>query len=274
MSARPQVYFNVHLVSDSTGETLNAVARAVAAQFEQIHPLEHSYYLVRSERQLERVLTEVAGAPGIVLFTLSNAHLREMLQKRCRELDMPSLAVLDVTVDLFARYLGVTSNSRVAAQHSLDQSYFNRIEAVNFVLAHDDGQALHELHLADVVLTGVSRTSKTPTCVYLANRGVRAANVPLVPTSPPPRELLELKNTLVVGLRISPDRLLQIRRNRLLGIGEDAVTDYADEDAVREEIRESLRLFDRMGWPTIDVSRRSVEETAAAILNMIAERKR
>jgi len=271
---RHYVYFNVHLISDSTGETLNAIARAVAAQFEQVRALEHIYYLVRSERQLERVMQEVAEQPGIVLFTISNPKLRELLQRRCRELDTPCTAVLDSTVDMFGRYLGVTSSHKVAAQHSMDQSYFDRIEAVNFVMAHDDGAALHELHLADVVLTGVSRTSKTPTCVYLANRGVKAANVPLVPTQPAPVELLNLKNTLVVGLRITPDRLMQIRRNRLLGMGEDTETDYADEDAVREEVRESLRLFERMGWPSIDVSRRSVEETAAAILNLIAERRK
>jgi [pyruvate, water dikinase]-phosphate phosphotransferase / [pyruvate, water dikinase] kinase len=266
-----QTYFNVHLVSDSTGETLNAVMRAACAQFENVSPLEHSYYLVRSPRQLERVLKEIESAPGVVLFTISDSGLRKLLEERCRELGSPTLPVLDSAVDVLSRYLGLPSAHRVAAQHQMDADYFARIEAINFALAHDDGQGVSNLHEADVVLVGVSRTSKTPTCVYLGNRGVKAGNVPLVPGVPVPDILTGERAPLVVGLKISPDRLVQIRRQRLLSLNEDAETTYADEDSVREEVTQANRLFLRMKWPTIDVSRRSVEETAAAILNIIHE---
>ena len=268
------IYFNVHLVSDSTGETLNAVMRAACAQFEDISPLEHNYYLVRSERQLERVLKEIEGAPGVVLYTISNEELRRNLEESCRQLGSPTLPVIDPAVDVLSRYLGLPSMHRVAGQYHLDSDYFERIEAINFTLAHDDGAGVADLKEADVVLVGVSRTSKTPTCVYLANRGVKAANVPLVPGVPPPEILMGDDAPLVVALKITPDRLIQIRRHRLLSLSESPETDYADEESVRREITDANRLFVRQKWKTIDISRRSVEETAAAILNVIAEHRR
>lgn len=266
-----ETYFNVHLVSDSTGETLNAVMRAACAQFDNIAPLEHNYYLVRSPKQLERVLREIEAAPGVVLYTVSDADLRARLEERCRELGSPTLAVIDPAVNMLSRYLGLPSAHKVAGQYHLDAEYFQRIETINFALQHDDGQHTEDLTNADVVLVGVSRTSKTPTCVYLGNRGVKAANVPLVPGVEIPPSLTGRNAPLVVGLRISPDRLVQIRRHRLLSLNESADTAYADEELVRAEIVEANRLFARMKWPTIDVSRRSVEETAAAILNLIQE---
>jgi len=266
-----ETYFNVHLVSDSTGETLNAVMRAACAQFDNIAPLEHNYYLVRSPKQLERVLREIEAAPGVVLYTVSDADLRARLEERCRELGSPTLAVIDPAVNMLSRYLGLQSAHKVAGQYHLDAEYFQRIETINFALQHDDGQHTEDLTNADVVLVGVSRTSKTPTCVYLGNRGVKAANVPLVPGVEIPPSLTGRNAPLVVGLRISPDRLVQIRRHRLLSLNESADTAYADEELVRAEIVEANRLFARMKWPTIDVSRRSVEETAAAILNLIQE---
>ncbi|MBI1340604.1 pyruvate, phosphate dikinase/phosphoenolpyruvate synthase regulator [bacterium] len=269
-----ETYFNVHLVSDSTGETLNAVMRAACAQFENASPLEHSYYLVRSPRQLERVLREIERAPGVVLYTITDDDLRARIEDKCREIGCPTLPVIDPAVDVLSRYLGVKSAHRVAGQYHLDAEYFSRIEAINFALAHDDGQGVGNLREADVVLVGVSRTSKTPTCVYLGNRGVRAANVPLVPGVDPPDILLGANAPLVVGLKISPDRLIQIRRHRLLSLNEAAHSAYADEDAVRDEVAAANRLFVRMRWPTIDVSRRSVEETAAAILNIIQDGRR
>jgi len=266
-----ETYFNVHLVSDSTGETLNAVMRAACAQFDKIAPLEHNYYLVRSPKQLKRVLREIEAAPGVVLYTVSDADLRARLEERCRELGSPTLAVIDPAVNMLSRYLGLPSAHKVAGQYHLDAEYFQRIETINFALQHDDGQHTEDLTNADVVLVGVSRTSKTPTCVYLGNRGVKAANVPLVPGVEIPPSLTGRNAPLVVGLRISPDRLVQIRRHRLLSLNESADTAYADEELVRAEIVEANRLFARMKWPTIDVSRRSVEETAAAILNLIQE---
>ena len=269
---RPSIYFNVHLVSDSTGETLNAVMRAAAAQFENVIPLEHNYYLVRSERQLERVMRDIEAAPGVVWFTISDELLRMKLEHFCRKNNIPVLAVLDASIHLLSRHLGVSATDRVAGQHALNQEYFERIEAINFALAHDDGQNLHGLVNADVILVGVSRTSKTPTCVYLANRGVKAGNIPLVPGLPPPPILDELDpetGPLVIGLKIGVERLVQIRSQRLMALNEKSETDYTDEEAVRAEVTQASRLFQRKKWPMIDVSRRSVEETAAAILNKL-----
>lgn len=268
------IYFNVHLVSDSTGETLNAVMRAACAQFEDVSPLEHNYYLIRSQRQLDRVLDEIEGAPGIVLYTVSDEGLRKTLEERCRDLGTPTLPVIDPAVDVFSRYLGLPSMHRVAGQYDLNADYFARMEAINFCLTHDDGQGTDNLRNADVVLVGVSRTSKTPTCVYLGNRGIKAANVPLVPGVEPPPVLMGPDAPLVIALKITPDRLIQIRRQRLLSLNESPETAYADETTVREEVTQANRLFARMKWRTIDVSRRSVEETAAAILNVISEHRR
>ncbi len=271
MTTPPRIatYFHVHLVSDSTGETLNAMARAVCARFTDTLPIEHIYALVRSPRQMERALDEIAAAPGIVMHTIAERDLRAALEEGCRVLEMPCIAPLDPVMASMSRYLGVAISARVGAQHALDNDYFDRMEALNYAIGHDDGQGGQDLSLADVVLVGVSRTSKTPTCIYLAHRGIRAANVPLVPHMPAPEQLLGLKKTLIVGLITSPDRLVQIRRNRLLSLKEDRGSDYADIDQVRQEIIHARRLFERHGWPVIDVTRRSVEETAAGIINLL-----
>ncbi len=269
---RPSIYFNVHLVSDSTGETLNAVMRAAAAQFDRTIPLEHNYYLVRSERQLDRVMSEIEAAPGVVWYTISDTTLRKRLEQFCRQRGIQTLPVLDASLRMLSRHLGIEVSDRVAGQHALNQDYFKRIEAIDFALAHDDGQNVHGLGEADVIILGVSRTSKTPTCVYLANRGVKAGNIPLVPGIPLPPAVLEFKNPLIVGLKIGVERLVQIRSQRLTALNENSITDYTDEEAVRAEVTDASRLFVRNKWPVIDVSRRSVEETAAAILNKLSER--
>jgi regulator of PEP synthase PpsR (kinase-PPPase family) len=271
---RANVFCNVHLVSDSTGETLNAIMRATMPLFENVTPIENSYYLVRSRRQLERVLAEIVETPGIILFTIANEELRGLLEERCAQIGMPAVAVLDPILAQVSRYLGVEQTQRVGASRELDASYFKRIDALNFAMAHDDGQGIPHFEEADVVLIGVSRTSKTPTSIYLANRGVRTANYPLVPHVPVPPSLLTLKRPLVVGLKVSPDRLVAIRRNRLLSLNEDRDTDYIDEEQVRAEVTHANRLFEKTGWPVIDVTRRSIEETAAAVLNLLQERKR
>ena len=273
---RLKIYFNVHLVSDSTGETLNAVMRAACAQFDNIQPLEHNYYLVRSKRQLERVMREIDSAPGVVWFTISDHELRFELESFCRERGVPMLPVLDGSVAMLSRHLGMSATDRIAGQHELDAEYFERMEAINFALTHDDGQNTQGLRGADVVLLGVSRTSKTPTCVYLANRGVKAGNIPLVPGVPYPDILDTFKDgngPTVIGLKITVERLLQIRSQRLLALNETSQTDYVDADMVRKEVTEANRLFQRNKWKVIDVSRRSVEETAAAILNRLSKRR-
>jgi hypothetical protein len=271
---RLATYFHVHLVSDSTGETLNAMAKAVTARFDGVIPIEHIYALVRSPKQMARVLEEIEAAPGVVLHTLVDRELREQLEDGCRRLDMPQIGALDPLVGALSRYLGAALSTRVGAQHALDHDYFNRIAALDFAMAYDDGQGtLDQLEGADVVLCGVSRTSKTPTCIYLAHRGIRAANVPLVPGQEDGERLTKLKNPLVIGLTVSPDRLVQIRRNRLDGLNANQSSNYTDQDAVREETIKARRAFERRGWPTIDVTRRSVEETAAAIVNLLSERR-
>jgi len=268
------IYYNIHLVSDATGETLNAVMRAASAQFSNVQPLEHNYYLVRSERQLARVIQEIEGAPGVVWYTIANEELRERLISFCRSRGIPTLPVLDQAVHMLSRHLGMSANDSTAGQHRLDTNYFDRMEALNFSLAHDDGQNVEGLRDADVVLVGISRTSKTPTCIYLGNRGVRAGNIPLVPGIPPPAVLDVIDRPLIIGLKISPERLMQIRQQRLLALNEETQTDYVDERAIRAECTDAARLFQAKKWPIIDVSRRSVEETAAAIFNKLNKHKK
>ena len=270
MSAgRTSTYFHIHLVSDSTGETLNAMGRAVCARFDDVLPIEHLYPLVRSQRQLDRVLEEIAAAPGVVLHTIVEADLRRALEEGCAGLDMTCIPALDPLMAALSRYLGAQVSTRVGAQHALDNDYFNRMEALNYAIAHDDGQGGQNLEQAHVVLVGISRTSKTPTCIYLAHRGIKAANVPLVPGAPLPTKLLELEGPMIVGLTASPDRLVQIRRNRLLSLKEERESSYVDIEAVRKETVEARRLYEKQGWPVIDVTRRSVEESAAAIINLM-----
>jgi regulator of PEP synthase PpsR (kinase-PPPase family) len=272
MATHPRfaTYFHLHLVSDSTGETLNAMARAVCARFTDVLEIEHIYALVRSLPQLERVIKEIADAPGVVLHTIVDQRLRDALEAGCQKMDMPCFGALDPLVSALSWYLGAPLSTRVGAQYALDNDYFNRMDALSYALGHDDGQGGQDLQSADVVLVGVSRTSKTPTCIYLAHRGVRAANVPLVSPNEPPPALRNLKGVRVVGLTVSPDRLVQIRRNRLRSLNEGRDSSYVDIDVVRAEIVAARRLFEREGWPMIDVTRRSVEETAAAVINILS----
>jgi len=258
--------FHLHLVSDSTGETVSSVARAAVVQFDDVEPQEHVWTLVRTRSQLEKVIAGVEANPGAVLVTLVNAELRETLKKACLKLKVPYIQVLDGVVAELSNYLGVASHARPGRQHVMDEEYFSRVEAINFALAHDDGQAHWELEEADIVLVGPSRTSKSPTCVYLAYKGFRSANIPFVTGCPLPPELETLKSPLVVGLTISPDRLQQIRRTRMQSLKQDEHTAYIDVEAIESEIEEARKLFYRHHWPVIDVTRRSVEETAATII--------
>jgi regulator of PEP synthase PpsR (kinase-PPPase family) len=270
-------FFHLHLVSDSTGETLITVARAASAQYSNASPVEHIYPAVRTSKQLDRVLEEIGEAPGLVLYTLLDQVLIGRLEDKCRELGLPCLSVLGPVLHLFETYLGAESTYRVGAQHILNAEYFKRIDALNYTMMHDDGQHTEpeEIEQADVVLLGVSRTSKTPTSIYLANRGVKTANIPLVLGVPVPPHLTSLKHPLVVGLYASPERIVQIRENRMLGLRVQLDDDqYVDRKAVAEEIAFSRRLCAKYSWPLIDVTRRSIEETAAAVMALLAERRR
>lgn len=267
------VIFNVHLVSDSTGETLNAVVKAACAQFERIRPVEHSYFLVRTPRQLDRVLVEIESAPGIVMSTVVKPELREQLESFCAEHNIPYISVLDPVFAQMTNYLGLHVTEKIGAQRELNENYFHRIAALNYAMAQDDGANLERLKQADVILVGVSRTSKTPTCIYLGNRSVFAANVPIIREMALPDTLDKVEKALIVGLRIAPDRLLHIRKSRLANLNEQRSTDYTAIDAIRAELIYANRIFERKGWPVLDVTRRSIEETAASILNLLSEKR-
>jgi [pyruvate, water dikinase]-phosphate phosphotransferase / [pyruvate, water dikinase] kinase len=268
-------YFHLHLISDATGETLITVSRAAAAQYAKVSPVEHVHPLVRTQKQLDRVLEQIEETPGIVLYTLIEDDLVERLELKCRDLGLPCLSILGPVLHLFQAYLGAQSTHKVGAQHTLNAEYFRRIDALNYTMLHDDGQQIDDLEEADVVLVGVSRTSKTPTSIYLANRGVKTANVPFVPAVPLPPQLERLEHPLIVGLYATPERIVQIRQNRLLGLKAHRDDDqYIDRQAVTEEIAASRRLCARHNWPLIDVTRRSIEETAAAVLAHLGERRR
>jgi len=265
--------FHIHLVSDATGETLNAIANAALAQFEGADVQIHSYALVRSEHQLQRSVDHIAISPGLVFFTLVNPRLREMLLIRCGSLNIACVDVMERPVTELSKFLGIAETHRPGGQHEVDQRYLARIEALNFTIQHDDGQSLDTIRDAEVILVGASRTSKTPTCVYLAIRGIRAANIPLVPGMGVPSVLSQANSPLIVGLWVSPDRLVQVRRNRLSSMGEQRGTNYIDLDSVRAEIAATRKLFEQQDWPSIDVSRRSIEETAASVMNLLTERR-
>ncbi len=264
--------FHLYLVSDSTGETIGSVAKAVCAYFVDVSPIEHPYGLVRSDKQLERVLGAIEKNPGPVLFSMVSEELTEKLERFCKNLGLPCLNVLEPFVDLIAEHLDVEVRGKPGRQHKLTREYFDRIEALNYTVAHDDGQSQGDLNDADVVLVGVSRSSKTPTCIYLANRGVKAANVPYVLGIALPSELLELTRPLIVGLATNPERLVQIRKNRLLSLNEEKEVNYVNPEQVKEEVSEARRLFAQKNWPVIDVTRRSIEETATTILNLLHAR--
>jgi regulator of PEP synthase PpsR (kinase-PPPase family) len=268
-------YFHLHLISDATGETLITVARAAAAQYAKVLPVEHVHPLVRTQKQLDRALADLEESPGIVLYTLLEENLVERLETKCRDLGLPCLSILGPVLHLFQAYLGAETTHKVGAQHTLNAEYFRRIDALNYTMLHDDGQQTDDLEEADVVLVGVSRTSKTPTSIYLANRGVKTANVPLVPGVSLSPSVERLSRPLVVGLFATPERIVQIRQNRLLGLKVERDDDqYIDRQAVTEEIAASRRLCAKHNWPLIDVTRRSIEETAAAVMALLGERRR
>ncbi|HEY0411880.1 MAG TPA: pyruvate, water dikinase regulatory protein [Allosphingosinicella sp.] len=263
---------HLHLLSDSTGETLELIAKACLAQFEGVEVLQHLWPMVRSEGHLDRVLDDVERRPGLVLYTLVNSTIRRELEQKTRRRGIYAVSVLDPVVHALSAVLGREAKGRPGRQHALDAAYFARVDAIQFTIAHDDGIGSDNWEEADIILAGVSRTSKTPTAIYLANRGYKVANIPLVPEAPPPPNLFVLRHPLVVGLTTNPERLIQIRRNRLLALNQAPETDYVDLEAVNAELGFARRMFADNGWPVIDVTRRSIEETAFAIVKLCNER--
>ena len=260
------IYFHVHLVSDSTGETLVAMMKASTAQFRSATALEHLHALVRSESQMEKTLQDIAAKPGVVLYTLVNEDRRKMLKDYCGKLNIPAISILDPTLSMLGRYLGSAMISEIGAQRTLDAEYYGRIEALDYAMAHDDGQNVTGLKTADIVLLGISRTSKTPTSIYLANRGYKTGNIPLVPGAPLPTILDGFTKPFIVGLVAAPDIIVQIRQQRLVGLKQNEQTDYIDADRVRDEMRQAKRMFVKKGYKVIDVTRKSIEETSAQII--------
>ena len=267
---------NLHLVSDATGETLNSIARATVAQFEPLRIIYHRWSLIRTRFQLHRVLEGIEAEPGPVLSTVVDRALRNDLESTCARLGITVVNVLDPVLAMLQDQLGAPATARPGKQYVLDADYFRRIDSIHFVLAHDDGQAQAGIAEADVVLVGVSRSSKTPTSFYLANRGIKAANVPLVPGLPDPPGL-EDPHCPVVGLTVDAASLIEIRRHRLklIAAGQGAGQlrhdngMYVDVEAVQAELLWARRLCTRRGWPVIDVTRRSIEETAATVLQLM-----
>ena len=264
---------HLHLLSDSTGETLEMIAKAALAQFDDAEVNRHFWPMVRSRQHLDRIVAELARNPGLVLYTLVNADIRQRLEERCRALGLPHVPALDAVTAALEDRLGQEARGRPGRQHAMDDAYFARVDAIQFTIAHDDGIGWENWEEADILLAGVSRTSKTPTSIYLANRGYKVANIPLVVESPPPPNLFTLRHPLVVGLTTAPRRLIEIRRNRLLSLNETTETSYVDEDRVEKEVALARRMFADNGWPVIDVTRRSIEETAAAVIRLIGERE-
>jgi len=264
---------HLHLLSDSTGETLEMIAKAALAQFEDAQVNRHFWPMVRSQAHLDRVMGDIAANPGLVLYTMVSHDIRRMLEDRCVAMSLPAVPVLDAVTDALGNLLGQEARGRPGRQHILDAAYFARVDAIHFTIAHDDGLNWENWEEADIVLAGVSRSSKTPTSIYLANRGYKVANIPIVVESPPPALLFGLRAPLIVGLTTAPERLIQVRRNRLLTMNQQSETSYVDAERVKNELLYARRMFADNGWPVIDVTRRSIEETASAIITLIKERE-
>ena len=264
----------LHLISDSTGATLRAVSDAAVAQFTGLSYQQKTYPMVRTITQLNRVLETIKREKGIVLCTLVEEGVREKLQQFCNSQEILYFPVMENIINVLEQYTKTKAINKPGGQHVVNDDYFKRIEAINYTLEHDDGQSQVNLEEADVIIVGVSRTSKTPTCIYLANQGIKAANYPLVPHIGISEKLNEVKNTQVVALITSAHALVEIRRKRsvTLGIG-DLDNDYTDIHKVEEEITAAKRIFANKGWPVIDITRRSVEETSSAIMNILSQKE-
>lgn len=266
--SKTQRQIHVHLVSDATGETTHQLARAALAQFKNVETIEHVWTLVRTEDHLQMIEDSVKKNRGVVLFSLPDRELRSKLEQICERYSVPSVAVLDHAVHTLSKLLGPPSEGITAGQYRMDEAYFDRMEALEFTIRHDDGQGLNTVSGADILIVGISRSSKTPTSIYLAHRGYKVGNYPLVPSVPMPLDQIDHENMCVVGLIRDARSLAQIRRNRLVSMNENEGSDYADQETITQELKEARQLFNAHKWPVIDVSRRSVEETAAAIINL------
>ena len=262
----------LYLVSHASGELVEMLARNAVTQLAGVEVKRHLWKAVRHLDQVPEILGALASAPGYLLHSISHSDVREALEEGCRRLAIPYQFALEPLLGQLAEYSGAEVQVHNSSRDVFDEDYYRRVEAMKYTLAHDDGIGSEDLDGADVIVVGVSRATKTPTCMYLASRGIKAANVPLVPGAPPPVGLLQANGPLVVGLTVDPVRLATVRAARLSALKDDANIDYADLDGLRREVLEARRLFIRRGWPIIDASHRSIEQTASMIIEMLRKR--
>ncbi len=266
--------YNVYLVSDSTGETLDRIFLSLKSQFANFDYEKKEFAFVRTEQQIDRIIKDCNKMNNsLILYTIVETKLAKYISSQSEKNDVPCFGILGNLILSFSKLLNQKAIHKPSAQHVLDEDYYKRIEAIQFTMSHDDGKKIDDLKNADIILLGVSRTSKTPTSIYLANRGYKTVNVPLVPNQEIPKDLTKILNSCIIGLVADPERLADIRRNRVAIMKDHNLKEYTSIDAIRNEVENSKKLFKKNNWPIIDVTRRSVEETAASILKIIEIKK-
>ena len=263
----------IHFVSDSTGETIDAAVVAVMAQFPEVRKKEYFWPMVRTEEQIQEILEKTLANPGLVVYSILNDKNRKELEKGCEKQKIPSISPLDGLLDTIKDNLSITQTKIAGGQHKLNENYLKRIDAFDYAMQHDDGQKVSTMKDADIILVGVSRTSKTPTSIYLANKGFKVGNIPLISNNPLPEEVISFTKPLIIGLIKDPRALMHIRQTRLKLIGENHTTQYADINNIKLEIIQARKIFTKYAWPSIDVSRRSVEETSASIIQIFNQER-
>lgn len=262
----------LHLISHASGELIEMLARNAVAQLDGVEVERRLWKMVRRLGQIPEILAAVGETRGFVLHSIAATDLREAIKEGCQHLAVPCLFSLEPMVHELSSHFDVPIQYRTSTHDVIDEDYYQRIEAMKFALSHDDGVAANDLEGADVVLVGVSRATKTPTCMYLASQGVKAANVPLVPRIPLPDGVMKAEHPLVVGLTLNPTRLANVRAARIRALTASETSDYSDIDVLRNELRDARRLFARKDWPVIDVTERSIEQTAAKVMKLLAKR--
>ena len=267
--------YNVYLISDSTGETLDRIFLSLQSQFKNFEYQKKEFFFVRTQQQVDKIINDgIKGSNPIILYTIVETKLAKYLSKKSEESNIPCFGVLGSLILAFSKLLNQKAIHKPSAQHVLDEDYYKRIEAIQFTMSHDDGKKTEDLLKSDIILLGVSRTSKTPTSIYLANRGFKTTNIPLVPNQDIPNALkTDNIKSCIIGLFADPERLSDIRRNRVALMQENRSSSYTDISSIKKEVDDSKNLFKRYNWPTIDVTRKSVEETAASIIKIMEIRK-
>ena len=263
--------YQVYQVSDSTGETLDRIFLAIKAQFSNFNCKTIHYSFTRTENQIDNILSKCQKEKNIIiLYTIVDKKLAKYLAAKTKENNVPCFEVLGNLISDFSKLLKQEASRKPSGQHALDKDYYNRIEAVQFTISHDDGKIISDLEDSDVILVGISRTSKTPTSIYLANRGYKVANIPIIPNKQLPEKLVENNDkNFVVGLVCDVSRLLDVRRNRIQSMHEDRPSEYINEKKISSELENSKKIFKKYNWPVLDVTRKSVEETAASIIKIL-----